>query len=430
MRDLCLGRERGDLVFGPPDVKRLADRGKVDQLVGALVHDNPTIRRDAATALGQLRNPRAIEPLTAAGRDASLEVRDAAVWALGEIGPAALPPLLALLREGSDRAAWALRAIGEPAVAPLLKLLTDGHERHVGLAIDTLGKIGDARAAAPIAAFLGRSAQEGRRAHEALVALGEPAVEHVVPLLRSAEASRRWAAASTLRDLGWEPATEDERTALVLAGGDLNEIRGLDPASSSPLLAEATRWSWGGDMHRAAALANLVLHPAATTDGAARAWAADRLDQYALACDEHFTRIARSPRPDDPRERAPLCAQYGEFGWQLRQAASYRHRASGDGSGGYFHSYDTADSITAVKQLCAIDTPVSSNLLHLLTGLPDVDVPSRTWECAYDADHPTGGDATSEHLSFDAQRQMAQRELARRGAPGYDVSAYAALTSG
>lgn len=418
-------------MFGPPDVKKLAARGKVDQLVRALAHEDPRIRRDAATALGHLGNPRAIEPLAAASHDDSLAVRDAAVWALGEIGdPAALPPLLALLREGSDRASWALRAIGEPAVGPLLEMLTADHKPHVGLAIDTLGKIGDARAAAPIAAFLGSPAMGATRAHQALVALGEPAIEHLVPLLRSPDPSRRWAAASTLRELGWDSASDDERTALVLADGDLSEIRGLDPASSAPLLAEATSWSWGTDMHRAAALAKLVLHPAAATDGAARAWADDRLGQYARACDEDFTRITESPRPDDPREREQLGAEYGDFGSLLRQAASYRHRASGDGSGGHFHAYDTVDSVAAVERLCAIETTVTSNLLHLLTQLPDVDVASRTWECAYDADHPTGGDARYDHLSFEEQRRMAQRELARRGAPGYDVSAYAALTGG
>ncbi|HSO69822.1 MAG TPA: HEAT repeat domain-containing protein [Arachnia sp.] len=418
-------------MFGPPDIKRLAARGKVGALVKALTHQDAKIRRDAATALGELRDPRAIEPLAAASRDDSLAVRDSAVWALGEIGdPAALPTLLALLREGSDRASWALEAIGEPAVGPLLEMLAADHERRVGLVIETLGKIGDARAAAPIAAFLGRPAMEAKRAQDALVALGEPAIERVVPLLRSPDPTRRWAAASTLRALGWEPASVDEATALVLAGGDLSEIRALDPAPAAPLLAEATRWSWGTDMHRAAALAKLVLSPAATTDGAARAWAADRLDQYARACDEHFKRITQSPRPDDPREREQLRAEYGDYGWLLRQAASYRHRASGDGSGGYFHAYDTVESVAAVKRLCAIDTPVTSNMLHLLTGLPDVDVASRTWECAYDADHPTGGDARYEHLSFEEQRQMAQSELARRGAPEYDVSAYAAMTGG
>lgn len=108
-------------MFGPPDVKKLAAKGKVEPLVRALTHPYESIQRDAATALGELRDPRAIEPLAAASRDDRLAVRDAAVWALGHIGdPAVIPTLLTHLREGNDRAACALTAIGRPAVGPLL----------------------------------------------------------------------------------------------------------------------------------------------------------------------------------------------------------------------------------------------------------------------------------------------------------------------
>ena len=411
-------------MFGPPDIKKLAARGKVDALVKALTHPDAKIRSEAAEALGKLRDPHTVESLVAACGDDVLDVRHSAMWALGHIGdPAAIPTLLALMREGSDRASWALAAIGEPAVGPLLEVLAVRHERYVGLAIRALGRIGDPRAAAPIAAYLGGWATESKDATDALVAIGESSIAHVLPLLRSPDPSQRWAAVSALRALGWEPANDLEAAALVLAGGDLSEIRALDPASAAPLLAEATRWGWGTDVHRAAAVARLVLR-SAVVDDTARAWAADRLGQWARACDEDFRGIALKPTPDDPRQRVHVRQKYGEVGDVLWQAASYEHRSSGDGSGGHFHAYDTTAGVAALERLCAIDTPVTSNTLHLLAELPDVDVVKRDWEVEYDVDHPSGGDARGEVLSFEAQREMARRELARRGNPGYDLSAY------
>lgn len=413
-------------MFGPPDIKKLAARGKVDALVKALTHPDAKIRSEAAEALGKLRDPRAIEPLVAACGDDVLDVRHSAMWALGNIGePAAIPALVAFMREGSDRASWALAAIGEPAVDPLLEVLAADHGRHAGLAIRALGRIGDARAAAPIAAYLGGPATETRYATEALAAIGAPSIIHVVPLLRARGPSVRLAAASALEALGWKPTSDAERAALVLAGGSLGEVRALDPASAGPLLAEATQWGWGTDTHRVAAVARLVLRPAAAADDTARAWAADRLGEYARACDEEFRRITARPSPDDPRQRVHVREKYGEVGELLWQAASYEHRSSGDGSGGHFHGYDTAQGVAALERLCAIDTPVTSNMLHLLTELPDVGVVKRDWEVEYDAGHPSGANARGEQLSFEVRREMARGELARRGNPGYDLSAYA-----
>lgn len=230
-------------MFGPPDVKKLAAKGKVEPLVRALTHPYESIQRDAATALGELRDPRAIEPLAAASRDDRLAVRDAAVWALGHIGdPAVIPTLLTHLREGNDRAACALTAIGRPAVGPLLD----------------------------------SSPQ--------------------TPRARWASRSRRWARSAT---------------------------HGRPPRSR-------------------------------------RSWAPPR------------------PGPHGPTTRS-----------------------------------------------CRWVSPPSSTCSRCC-GLPC----PRTWECAYDADHPSGGDARYKRLSFEGQRQMAQRQLARRGNPAHDVSAYAALTSG
>jgi len=82
--------------------------------------------------------------------------------------------------------------------------------------------------------------------------------------------------------------------------------------------------------------------------------------------------------------------------------------------------------LRAVAQLCRIVTPLSTNLLHHLVQLGDTEVTSRTFEVAYDLDHPSGTDRRTETLSFERQRQAALSEIERRGNPDYDLSAYKA----
>ena len=96
---------------------------------------------------------------------------------------------------------------------------------------------------------------------------------------------------------------------------------------------------------------------------------------------------------------------------------------------------DGPAAITAVAAGATVEvdppqlSPGTVGEVTVIPGTVSEEVPL-TVMCAYDADHPTGGDARYEHLSFEEQRQMAQSELARRGAPEYDVSAYAAMTGG
>jgi len=51
----------------------------------ALKDGNADVRQQSAFALGQLRDPRAIDALTAAMKDANVEVRRQAAFALGQI---------------------------------------------------------------------------------------------------------------------------------------------------------------------------------------------------------------------------------------------------------------------------------------------------------------------------------------------------------
>ena len=69
--------------FGPPDVDKLAARGKVDSLIKATTYEDPKVREGAARALGEIGDSQATEALVVATTDEVLAVRNEAMGALG-----------------------------------------------------------------------------------------------------------------------------------------------------------------------------------------------------------------------------------------------------------------------------------------------------------------------------------------------------------
>jgi len=110
-------------------VKALSRIGEpsVEAFVQALKDESELIRREAAVALGEIKDEKAIEPLiTALTTDEESEVRGSAAFALGSIG-------------------------SEKAIEPLITALTTDEESGVrGSAADALGSIGDNRAVEPL----------------------------------------------------------------------------------------------------------------------------------------------------------------------------------------------------------------------------------------------------------------------------------------
>lgn len=89
--------------LGELNVKLLKRRGDIDGLIKVLeTGRHPESREEAAEALGEIRDPRAVDPLIAALRDRNSEVRAEAAEALGKIGDRkAVEPLTALLQDPS-----------------------------------------------------------------------------------------------------------------------------------------------------------------------------------------------------------------------------------------------------------------------------------------------------------------------------------------
>jgi len=99
----------------------LDDSSAVSKLLTALGHQDPWVRWRAAAALGDLGDPRAVEPLIAALGD--LDVRHHAVPALGKLGDErAFDPLVEALRdqELQHASALALGELGDARAVPLI----------------------------------------------------------------------------------------------------------------------------------------------------------------------------------------------------------------------------------------------------------------------------------------------------------------------
>ncbi len=106
----------------------------VPALGGLLTGGNLDERWIAATALGRVATPEALQICVDALRGKNLELHHAAVYALGEMGTnasAALPEVLACLRHQHevvrDSAGYTLSQIGKPALEPLLERVRSSH---------------------------------------------------------------------------------------------------------------------------------------------------------------------------------------------------------------------------------------------------------------------------------------------------------------
>ena len=197
-------------LFGPPNIEKMKARRDVKALIQALGYKKDYMIRDAAAkSLGELGDPRAVQPLIAALRDESLLVRCTAAQALGWIGdPRAAGALITALDDSvidvQEYAAEALVKIGSPAVDALIAALSTSQgsvKEHVA---KILGMIGDIRAAEPlIAALKAQSSSVRRAAAIALGKIGDPcAVDPLIFVLDDQHGEVARAAANALKRIG------------------------------------------------------------------------------------------------------------------------------------------------------------------------------------------------------------------------------------
>jgi HEAT repeat protein len=138
------------------------------------------VRREAVITLGEMGDERCVQPLIRALRDGDWQVREVAIEAIG--------------------------MVGSPAVDSLIKLLRDWDVRKY--AIRALGKIKDERVLDPLITQL-RNDEFNEDATEALVELGQPAVEKLVVALKDKD--------------------DNTRKQAVIALGRIKDMDALDP---------------------------------------------------------------------------------------------------------------------------------------------------------------------------------------------------------
>jgi HEAT repeat protein len=181
-------------------------KDEIDIQIDLLKDPDWVVRREAAITLGEMGDERCVEPLCKALYDGDWQVREVAVEALGQIGSPAVEMLIKLVRdwdvrkyvlmalgkirdervldplmiqlrsdEFKDDATNALVELGEPAVERLVKALKDKDEMVRKQAVLALGRIKDNGAVDPLIEMLGHADWFTRlTAAAALEAIGDP----------------------------------------------------------------------------------------------------------------------------------------------------------------------------------------------------------------------------------------------------------------
>jgi len=218
---------------------KLGDRRAVAPLIALLQNGSQEVTANAAAALGLIGDPDALEPLMKAAAAAPTDdTRAAAAEALGHLGDArAVPTLVALLKEpnaslrqtgaqalgklnyapeaAADQAtllvalqSWDdLVKLGPPAFDALAAVLADPNTDVRRGVIGALGKLGDARAVAPLSAAL-------------------PDWKINADLV------------SSLEQLGWKPSNAGEEVYAWIAKKDADSLKGKWDQTRQVLLAD------------------------------------------------------------------------------------------------------------------------------------------------------------------------------------------------
>ncbi len=189
-------------------VEDLRLAGDIDGLIRALSPVHPMeVRRAAAVSLGDLVDPRAVEPLIGILGEKEGETRLAAVLSLAKIADRrAVPALTALLADpdGDVRTATviSLGMIGDTGAVPaLLAVFSDPHTPVRDAVAWALGAMKDPRAVKPLIKALSDPEWHVRMEAEwALLEIGEPSVEPLIAALH--DEGVRWKAAGVLVKLG------------------------------------------------------------------------------------------------------------------------------------------------------------------------------------------------------------------------------------
>lgn len=225
-------------LLGPPNVEKLKAKRNVKGLIRALTHEDAAIRLDAAKALGELGDPRAVDPLVALiVSETYSSVQRAAAIALGALESeeavpklmAGLPPTPTLTLKTIDLLA---HVGGGYAVNTLTEELKNDYlDRETRVAIlHALGLIGSPKAIDVLLAEMGGAEYDA--ALEAAAMMGESVIFPLVTVLNTGNSRQKRAAVRVLSRLN----SVNTFLPLVKALQD-------EDASVRETVAEALEWS-------------------------------------------------------------------------------------------------------------------------------------------------------------------------------------------
>lgn len=158
-------------------------------LLGHIQHDQPRVRHNIVHALGKIADRRALPELILSSQDTDAGVRLKSVVALGQLRePEAIDALVTRLQDEIQDVQWTARevleAFGQQAVPALIRALEQESAPLRELAASLLGEAADARAVEPLLAAF--HTEDGPVRLAVIEALGQIGDSRARPLIQQA----------------------------------------------------------------------------------------------------------------------------------------------------------------------------------------------------------------------------------------------------
>ncbi|MHC1604814.1 MAG: HEAT repeat domain-containing protein [Candidatus Methanofastidiosia archaeon] len=372
----------------------------IEPLIQVLADGLPSEQKEAAKALGNIGNFRAVDPLIQALKDEYLEVREAAVEALGKIPDVrAIEGLIEVQRSTTRvpfmwssirwEAGRALKKIGKPAIEPLIRALEDEDQYVREGAAWVLGEIGDEKTVESLIPALSDEKWEVR--NKAAEALRKIPNERAVEPLGQALSDEKW----EVREKVIEALCNIGRPAVKLLIRALKNKDSYVSKKATEALGEI------GDLKTAEEVINTIF---------------DRAYNIVSTWDREGN--VRKIQNEWKNKFRNLFADYTDL---IIDAALFNVIKIKEHYGGYYYEYSLDNTEDATKKLCMLYTPISNNILHIIAKRRDIEV-----ALSERLDEETGCSLgfSQKTLSFDLLREVAKKELERRGNLPHDSSVY------
>ncbi|MCW4000392.1 MAG: HEAT repeat domain-containing protein [Candidatus Bathyarchaeota archaeon] len=413
---------------------------KIDGLLYLLADRKWRSRPEAAKELGELHNERAVEGLVAVLNESDDDLNHSSIEALGKIGgDKALNTLIAALHDpkASTRkdAAKALGIIGDRrAVESLIVTLKDENNAVKLQAIDTLNKIGDIKAIEPLADIL-KDATVCKPAAEALVKIGrEKALNALILTLQNQDVNSRRCAIEALGSIhnlqatnALVPLLKDESIEIRrLAATSLGEI---GDSQATDALVAVFRMDNDFSVRRAASRALGQLNSPSFSISP------EEVDQKLKSIFDpanfNYTHKLNLNKFEESKLSSELEALKKELDllvplssltdtvvyWTI-YASTFEAEEVTNIGGWETTNLTLMQSNEAISNLCNYVSPVTSNILHLISQKKDISIYYSEGCPEIETNYVT------KELSFQNQREQALNELKKRSNPPYDIQNY------